>query len=278
MSAPWNVARFNRDVPAAFLTSLVTARRDRASFTDVGSYAMFVGYPRSGHSLVGSLLDAHPDAVIAHELGALRLFRAGFRREQIYSLILRRDSQFTAAGRRTRYDYAVPGQWQGRFRQLRVIGDKKGAQSTRILDAHPRVLDRVRATVAVPLRVVHVVRNPFDNISTMAERAGSTLSGAADAYFSLADGVEGLRARLAGDEILDMRHEDLIANPIPTLARLAEFMELEADPHWMDACAGILFASPRRTREQAPWTDELVASTLARMADRPLLRDYRFKD
>lgn len=278
MKAPWRVARFNRDVPAAFLTSLVTARRDRPRFADVQFYGMFVGYPRSGHSLVGSLLDAHPDAVIAHELGALRLFRAGFRRDQIYSLILRRDTQFTAAGRQTRYDYAVPGQWQGRFRTLRVIGDKKGAQSTRILDAHPHVLDRVRDTVAVPLRVVHVVRNPFDNISTMAERAGSTLSGAADAYFSLADGVEGMRRRLDHAEILDMRHEDLIAHPATTLARLATFMELEADRSWIEACAGILFASPRRTREQAPWTDELVASTLARMAERPLLRDYRFTD
>lgn len=278
MRAPWHVARFNRDVPAAFLTSLVTARRDRPRFADVGFYAMFVGYPRSGHSLVGSLLDAHPDAVIAHELGALRLFRAGFRRDQIYSLILRRDSQFTAAGRQTRYDYAVPGQWQGRFRQLRVIGDKKGAQSTRILDAHPHVLDRVRATVGVPLRVVHVVRNPFDNISTMAERAGSTLPGAANAYFSLADAVEGMRGRLDEDEILDLRHEDLIADPTTTLARLSAFMDLDADRDWIDACAGILFASPRRTREQAPWTDELVTSTLARMADRPLLRGYGFTD
>ncbi|MEY2567263.1 MAG: hypothetical protein QOE35_1792 [Actinomycetota bacterium] len=278
MTAPWRVAHFNRDVPTAFVTSLFTARRDRANFTDVANYAMFVGYPRSGHSLVGSLLDAHPEAVIAHELGALRLFRVGFRRDQIYSLILRRDRSFTAAGRQTRYDYAVPDQWQGRFRRLRVIGDKKGAQSTRILTAHANVLDKVRATVKVPLRVVHVVRNPFDNISTMAERGHTDLEGAARAYFSLADGVEGLRTRLEPSELLDLRHEDLIADPAATLATLAGFMQIEADEAWATACAGILFAAPRRTRERAPWTHDLVESTSAEMADRPLLRDYSFTD
>ena len=46
-------------------------------FETIQLYCMFVGYPRSGHSLVGTLLDAHPDIVIAHELDALRHIRAG---------------------------------------------------------------------------------------------------------------------------------------------------------------------------------------------------------
>ena len=33
---------------------------------------MFVGQSRSGHSLVGSLIDAHPEAVVAHEIHALK--------------------------------------------------------------------------------------------------------------------------------------------------------------------------------------------------------------
>ena len=37
------------------------------------SFCLFIGYPRSGHSLLGSLLDAHPDIAIAHEVNALGL-------------------------------------------------------------------------------------------------------------------------------------------------------------------------------------------------------------
>ena len=39
---------------------------------------MFIGYPRSGHSLIGSLLDVHPNAIVAHELDALKFVGAGF--------------------------------------------------------------------------------------------------------------------------------------------------------------------------------------------------------
>jgi phage terminase large subunit-like protein len=45
---------------------------DRNRFHDVGVFCIFIGYPRSGHSLVGSLLNAHPEVIISHELDVLR--------------------------------------------------------------------------------------------------------------------------------------------------------------------------------------------------------------
>jgi len=50
---------------------------------------MFVGYPRSGHSVIGSLLNAHPDMVVAHELNALRYVQAGFSRLREYPFLAR---------------------------------------------------------------------------------------------------------------------------------------------------------------------------------------------
>jgi hypothetical protein len=35
-------------------------------FPDVHAFCLFDGYSRSGHSLVGALLDAHPKITIAH--------------------------------------------------------------------------------------------------------------------------------------------------------------------------------------------------------------------
>ena len=49
-----------------------------APFKTVEKYCMFIGYPRSGHSLIGALLDAHPNIIIAHELNDLRYFARGF--------------------------------------------------------------------------------------------------------------------------------------------------------------------------------------------------------
>jgi hypothetical protein len=42
-------------------------------FPDVQAFCLFVGYSRSGHSLVGALLDAHPEITVAHEANVLEL-------------------------------------------------------------------------------------------------------------------------------------------------------------------------------------------------------------
>lgn len=85
------------DLPRAFVSSMsdvLTA----SHFEEVEAYCMFLGYARSGHSLLGSLLDAHPDVVIAHELDALRYLRGAFGRAQVYSLILQNARRFADGG------------------------------------------------------------------------------------------------------------------------------------------------------------------------------------
>ena len=136
----------------------------------VERYCMFVGYPRSGHTLIGSLLNAHPEMVIAHELDALAHVQAGFSRGQIFALLLDRDCAYNEAGRSSQgYTYDVPGQWQGRFEKLRVIGDKKGGRSSMRLRANPDLLGQVRRVIGLPMRIIHEVRNPFDNIHQLID-------------------------------------------------------------------------------------------------------------
>ena len=57
----------------------------------VRSFCLFIGYPRSGHSLVGSLLDAHPDIAIAHEVNVLGLVAGNdLDRRTLFHTLLRR--------------------------------------------------------------------------------------------------------------------------------------------------------------------------------------------
>ena len=271
----------NRGLPITYASSLIEGIRRRRLFDGVETYCMFIGYPRSGHSLVGSLLDAHPEAVIAHELDALRYVRGGFRRNQIYALILRNDREFTEAGRTAAtgdYQYAVPNQHQGRFDALRVIGDKRGGRSTVRLRDRPQLLDRLQAMTKVPVRLVHVVRNPYDNISTIYRRRGKkgSLPQAIEFYFSACAVNADLRARLAPGQVLDLRHEDLIDAPAPTIENLVRFVGLSPPPGYVEDCSSILFSSPRRTRHDAPWTDELRADVQRRIDDIDFLAAYSF--
>ena len=53
-----------------------------------------------------------------------------------------------------------------------MIGDKKAAQASRILlEAEGmEALKKLERKIGVQLKFIHVIRNPFDNIATMALR------------------------------------------------------------------------------------------------------------
>jgi hypothetical protein len=266
-------------IAMAYGASMLAGARQRTLFDQVQNYCMFIGYPRSGHSLVGSLLDAHPDMVIAHELDALGFIQSGFRRNQLYALILNNSREIAAKGRiQTGYDYQIPNQWQGRFRRLQVIGDKRGRGSMTRLQRRPDLLERMQRVVRDPMRFVHVVRNPFDNISTMSKRRDWTLEEAAGIYFGLADTVADVKRRMGEDSVLDVRHEAVIADAKGCLKELCGFLNVTPTDDYLEDCAGIVYASPHRSRHEAPWTDRLKASVQERIERYPFLRGYGWDD
>jgi len=262
-----------------YVWSARDAHRQREALASLETVVLFVGYRRSGHSLVGALLDAHPDAIIAHGLDVLHHVRYGFRREQIASLILANARERAAQGRIvTGYSYAVPGQWQGRHRRLRVIGSTRGGATARALGERPLLAQRVAERMAAPVRWIHVVRNPFDNIATLALRGRRTdLESALSDYLRLLAGAEKLRGVVGADRLLDLRSEDLVADPAATLRRLAHWLGLDAPEAWVRDCAAIVFDAPHRTRADAPWTPALVERVAKEIARHPSLAGYRFR-
>lgn len=260
--------------------SAAAAPRHRSLFDEVETYCMFVGHARSGSTLLGALLSAHPSIVIAHELDALRFVRWRFGRDQLFELLLRKDAEFTAAGHRhgrNPYHYAVPDGWQGRFRELKVIGDKKAGASVRKLGEHPELMGRLRRTVGVPVRILHTVRNPFDNISTIS-RHGKSLEKAVHRYFERCDTIQRIRESAAPEEVGEVRHEELVADPVAVLSRLCTLLGVEADGDYLTRCASIVRPSPNRTRLRTEWTPELIDAVERRIGDYPFLTGYAFEE
>ena len=59
---------------------------------------------------------------------------------------------------------------------FQVVGDKKGG-TTSLLLANPKnmeLLERIRQIVQIPMKFIHVTRNPFDNIATIMLRRKSS--------------------------------------------------------------------------------------------------------
>jgi sulfotransferase family protein len=204
-----------------YLLSLWGSLKHKKSFEQVKTFCMFIGYPRSGHTLIGSLLDAHPNVILADELDALKFIQAGFSERQVFYLSLRNSRRSAQAGRtRTGYIYRVPGQWQGCFDDLQMIGDKMGDYTALRLHHHPTLLDLVRTKFSVKIKFVHVMRNPYDVISTMSLRDNRPLDRSVGQFFSLCDAVAHVKQRVAAADIYDLRHEDFVSRPRTVLKQL----------------------------------------------------------
>lgn len=262
-----------------YITSHMQAPRYHRDFENAEKFCMFLGYPRSGHSLVGALLDAHPEIIISHELHALRYIRYHFSRDQLYYAILDNSRTQAAAGRSaTGYSYTVPNQWQGRYRQLRVIGDKRGGTSVRKLRLHPHLLQRLRNTVGVPIKFIHVTRNPFDNIATMFRRAHHpTLRDSIEHYFYMVEGVAQLRREIAPEDLFEIAHESIIADPRHQLTNLCTFLGVRAPEDFLSDCASIVYAKPNQTRKHSVWTPERIDEIHTRIKQYPFLAAYHFE-
>jgi hypothetical protein len=263
-----------------YATSLLQNRRNADFFRDIRTYCMFVGYPRTGHSLIGSLLDAHPNIVIAHELDALKLFQCGFSRQQVFHLLLENSKKMAAAGRaHSGYSYEVPDQWQGRFEKLQVLGDKKGATSAMRFYLDPELLRFVTNKVATELKLVHVIRNPYDVLATMTRRSPrKTFDTHVDVFFKLCSSIERLKEQLAPTQMFDVRLESFIEDPKPHLDRLCSFLGVKANSRYLEDCASIVFKSPQKSRFDIPWRRESLAQISERMKAFSFLSGYAYDE
>ena len=263
------------------LDFLHARRYPRDLFAGVEVFCLFVGYPRSGHTLMAALLDAHPEIIISNEMNVLEFVRRRYNQTQIFSLALHNSRSFARRGSKWGgYSYVVPGQWQGRFRALKCIGDEKGGGTALALSRDPTLLEKLVSTIDREIKWIHVVRNPYDNISTLSLREGWSISRSIDVYFTLVDAVTWLQASVPTDSLLTIRQESLLTAPRDTLALLCAYLHRDAPPAYLDACAKIVFASPRKSRYRVDWSDALLQRVQEQMMDRDckFLKGYTFED
>lgn len=269
----------------AHLATMGTSQKFASSFAEIETYCTFIGYSRSGHSLVAALLDAHPNIVIAHELYALKYIQYGFGRDQLYYLLFQQTRVRGHSWRRgSGYTYNVPEQWQGSFKKLYVIGDKHGQFTARTLAENPELLKKLQDVVKVPVKFIHVVRNPFDNIATMALRKAKrdneslNVQETVDLYFRVCELVMKVKSMTDSVNTLDIRHEDFIDDPKKQLQRLCFWLGVEPSTSYLNACASIVFETPNKSRHKIEWEPDVKHEIESKMRLFPFLAGYRFDD
>ncbi len=250
------------------------------------AFCLFLGYPRSGHTLIGALLNAHPEMCIAHELNVLKYLRRGHSRRNLYAKLIGRDKWFATLNYRwSGYSYRVPGQWQGSFRELKVIGDKRGGRTSREIYHHPERLDQLRQTTGIPVKIIHIIRNPFDNIATRA-RGGNDkdqpvdpemLQNEIDRHFREVEAIHHIRS-MNSYQIYELRHEDFIEYPQKYLAGMCRFLGVEPYSDYLEDAGRIVRKSSHKSRHKIKWPRQAIDEVNQRMGPYDFLKGYRFEE
>jgi hypothetical protein len=146
--------------------------------------------PRSGHSLIDSLLDAHPNAIVARELDASKFVGAGFGKHQIYELLIGNLRRFAQRG----------GEWNSAATKYTNSGRagstncESSATKRRLL--HPAIGGGPEATAPVAKDRRHRCQvrprrqEPYNNVAATLKRSpvhvrNPTLSAIVEDYFAL---------------------------------------------------------------------------------------------
>ena len=282
-----------------------------STVNSVEKFVFFVGYRRSGHSMIGSVMDAHPDMIIAHEyllfkkcVAKLEQSNHLFRDKYNLFNTLYANSYFSAqCGWRSNattskgYNFDFGFKWQGTYNHLRVIGDKAGGGTMDIIDTtYGRKCFREMSELHVPLVAIHVVRNPFDMIATAALVSKgisdrSSLNGTtvdipfiklqkyATKVLSEAGQVVWVTSQ-AGENlsIVELHSEDYIQNPEAVTRHLCEGLGVDCPEEYVEECARKAYTTISRSRDSIEWPPTVLSFIRAEMKKYPFFNGYTFKD
>lgn len=272
------------DTARRYAATAIRTARDPELFASVRTCCLFLGTVKSGGTLIGAMLDAHPQAVIADEADPLRYLDLGFRRNQIFHLLAKTAHREALKGRVTArrldpYALAIPGQHQGVAIQPVVVGDSRAGPTTRRLGDDLELVGRWRALLGdVDDRYIHVVRNPFDPIAAMVRRGRRTLQNAIDDFASQCRRMVTLRGHLTDQHVLTVRYDDLLADPTAQIRMVCTFVGLHTDPKYLADCARLIDGSRTPERQTITWSPDAVAAVEALVDRYQFLQGYAYAD
>lgn len=256
----------------------------KQAFQEAPVFTLFLGNSRSGTTLIASLMDAHPHMVISHELDILRMVNTPIGKLGLYGRIFNKSRWFARNDAQWQtYSYQVPTGWQGKFEKLLVIGDKKAHHSLVLLHRDPSLLRRLEQKVKVPIRILHVIRNPFDNITTKArkgaqrqlEASPEKLREVSDVYFRNIQMVEDLKKE-GHFAVHEIQFETFLDQPEKELKSLCAFLGTTCPPDYLADCLTLVNPQAHQSRHDIEWPDDLKKDVLQRASQFACLRDYRF--
>jgi len=255
-------------------------------------FVLFIGHTHSSHSIVASVLDSHPHMIVSHESGiipALINTPSAVTKSDVYNRIWTSSCKSVHGKRASSgkgYNLMVDKEWQGRYdNYVNVFGDDEAQViPTRLYYAREKVLamfKRLPTLVGVPIKLFHVIRNPYDNIATdvlyrtfrhdhrqvsdakSINKSVTVNPEVVDAsiryYFRLYEGVEYVK-KVYKFDIMTIHIKEFIFDPKSAITKMCEFLGVVCSEEYIRKCSERIFNKESRTRYKITWKNEQIAN------------------
>lgn len=247
-------------------------------FNNLQCFVNFIGWARTGHSIIGALLDAHPNIIISNEEFVLKKFNNGLynTREQLFNRIIR-VSEINKRDHRPaseEYFQEIEDGYQGEIKdnKLRIIGDKKGGGTSIMFRRDRQIIDKFQEFVQLPIKNIIVLRNPMDTIGTALTKRPTTFDRRLKSYNSVFNLLDQFLKKDYQTHI--MKFEDLILNFDKTWCKLLNFLEITYDKHYLESCKEIVFAEVPKSRYKIEWDQNKINKIKDLCSKHWFLKDY----
>ena len=274
----------------------------------IKTFIFFVGHPCSGHSIVGSLIDSHPHMVVSHEYTLFEKLSTGVlapTKPDIFNKLWT-ESQAVAGKHGARgidekgYTLYVDDLYEGKYVDyIDVIGDKRGDRVIEMFMDHPSNWSKVYTILSsmnVTLKVIHVIRNPYDNIATLAffvetsskrtfgsvKRSNKTYTFKSNHilrwttfYFKHHEGIVNAKKKY-NLNIIEVHGKDLVSNPKGALLRLCNQLGVTCSDDYLEKCSNKIFKTESKTRYLVNWTDSQLELIQQNIKKYSCLKGYTF--
>ena len=248
-------------------------------------FTFFVGAGRSGTTIVGALLDAHPSVILARDYCLFTKWpqNADYHcnRTLLYGAL--HAQQIRQAIDLAKTHYHIPTGFMGKYEDhVTVIGEKEAGTATAWYHANATIwkaiLYELKHTVDIPVKLVQVVRNPYDQAATMYRNKARnpTPEITLKNLFNNMQAVYEMKNNLQLD-IHEVHLPNLVNNPQEELQKLCNYFELECSPSYIKVCMSKLYKQVHRTRAGIRWTPALKKIVENATRTFPWYRDYTFE-
>ena len=265
------------------------------------SFLFFIGWPRSCHSVIGSMLDAHPNIIVAHEFFLFKKIRKDEQlrdRNKLFNELYSNSYRNAINGWRSDkntikgYNFRMAGSWQGQFSKLKVIGDKSGGDSVAQFRTGGREFyEQFKKDVKLPIKILQVIRNPFDAIATdvlyhATDHHGKFAATPTNKYTDFKSLKNIIRnfIRLTNTLIsmeTDLNQsphqvycDDLVADPIKTISGICDYLEVECSAEYLQMCADKTYKKVSMSRDLVTWDPKTLPSLMKDLEKFPYFARY----